>query len=150
MTPVAQRRFSNSEGFAQLADSPIVRLDVGRTVILDGDITVDDFKLTNVEQIKANGNVINGTDSGGGDGGANTINLSNVKQVDGGGPLTINAGGGNDTVKLSGFSFANGADVLAAATQVGSDVVINLEGQTLTLQNTNLSSLHANDFKIVT
>lgn len=82
---------------------------------------------------------------------------------DGDDTFVIRKGEGNDTVtdfhpgaasgeliRLDGFSFTDGAAVLAAATQQGEDVVIALgDGQTLTLKGIQLSALTASDFDLV-
>ncbi|MDB5446221.1 MAG: exsH, partial [Phenylobacterium sp.] len=48
---------------------------------------------------------------------------------------------GADQLQLTGFSFKTGADVRAAMTQQGSDVVLNMGGgQTLTFRNANVST----------
>ncbi len=56
--------------------------------------------------------------------------------------------GNNDAVQLASFgpSFDTFAEVIAAASQAGADVVLNLGGQTLTLQNVTLASLTSADF----
>jgi Ca2+-binding RTX toxin-like protein len=59
------------------------------------------------------------------------------------------AASNNDAVQLVGFgaAFDSFAEVIAAASQVGADTVIDFGGgQTLTLQNTTLASLAAGDF----
>ncbi|MEQ1707165.1 MAG: calcium-binding protein [Terricaulis sp.] len=61
-------------------------------------------------------------------------------------PLAV---GNDDAIQLAGFGagFDSFAEVIAAASQVGADTVINFgAGQTLTLQNTTLASLTAGDF----
>lgn len=60
--------------------------------------------------------------------------------------------GGNDDLVLTGFAdFENTADVLAAATQVGSDIVITLDAatnQTLVLEGLDLGDLDAGDIRL--
>ncbi len=59
------------------------------------------------------------------------------------------AGGAADAVQLAGFGagFDSFAEVIAAATQVGADTIIDFgAGQTLTLQNVTLGALNAGDF----
>ncbi len=59
------------------------------------------------------------------------------------------AGGAADAVQLAGFGagFDSFAEVIAAATQVGADTIIDFgAGQTLTLQNVTLANLNAGDF----
>lgn len=59
------------------------------------------------------------------------------------------AGAGGDTLSLSGFDFTGYADIKAALSQVGSDVVLDLgDGTSVTLQNTGLSSLTAENFAL--
>ncbi|MBR1190231.1 calcium-binding protein [Bradyrhizobium sp. AUGA SZCCT0160] len=76
--------------------------------------------------------------------------------------FVVNAGAGSDTItdfaagsdidhdviKFDRSHFSDYASLLAAATQVGSDVVISLAGgDSLTLQNVDLSSLTADNFE---
>ena len=57
---------------------------------------------------------------------------------------------GTDALQFSQSMFANVAAVLSDAQQVGSNVVITHDPQNVvTLQNTQLSSLHASDIHIV-
>ena len=57
---------------------------------------------------------------------------------------------GTDVLELSQSMFANAADVLDHAIQVGSDVVITQDPQNVvTLQNTELAHLHATDIHII-
>ena len=54
------------------------------------------------------------------------------------------AGAGGDVLRVQNYGFATFASFLAAAQQVGVDIVINLAaGETLTLQNVTLASLVA-------
>jgi Ca2+-binding RTX toxin-like protein len=57
----------------------------------------------------------------------------------------------DDVIRLIAFGgvFTNFADVLAASTQTGADVLIDLGGgDSLTLQNVSLANLHQDDFVI--
>ncbi len=56
------------------------------------------------------------------------------------------AGAGADLIRFDRSLFSDFASVVAAATQVGSDVVIEVAGSTLTLQNVALSSLTDQNF----
>jgi Ca2+-binding RTX toxin-like protein len=59
------------------------------------------------------------------------------------------AGGADDAVQLAGFgaAFDSFGEIIAAATQIGADTVIDFGGgQTLTLQNVTLANLDASDF----
>ena len=83
----------------------------------------------------------------------------NVLTGGAGADVFILGGGGNDTIAdfahaqgdkidLSAFSrFASFADILASATQVGADTVINTGSGSLTLKNVAMSSLTAGDFQ---
>jgi beta-glucanase (GH16 family) len=54
-----------------------------------------------------------------------------------------------DVVQLSGFSFSSFADIQAAMTQVGPDTVLNLgNGQSITFDNTTVSSFDASNFDL--
>lgn len=60
--------------------------------------------------------------------------------------LQSDAGSG-DIIQLQGFRLSSFADVMDVANQKGSDVIVSLAaGQTLTLQQTKIASLHADDF----
>jgi Ca2+-binding RTX toxin-like protein len=55
-----------------------------------------------------------------------------------------------DVIRLDGFAFRDFSAVKSSSAQLGSDVVISLgSGQTLTIQNTQLFALTANDFDLV-
>ena len=55
-----------------------------------------------------------------------------------------------DMIVMSKAVFANLDSLLAASTQVGSDVVIAATGSdSITLQNVTLTTLHTNDFSFV-
>ena len=56
--------------------------------------------------------------------------------------------GSDDVINLSlGAAFDTFAEVIGAATQVGADVIISFGGgDSITLLNTTLASLHADDF----
>jgi Ca2+-binding RTX toxin-like protein len=55
-------------------------------------------------------------------------------------------GVGGDVLRLDGYSFSSFADVKAAMSQVGRDVVVNLgNGETVTLQNTTLTKITADN-----
>jgi hypothetical protein len=57
---------------------------------------------------------------------------------------------GEDLIELDHGAFADVSDVLAHASQVGSDVVIGLDSQdSILLKNVALQSLHASDFHFV-
>lgn len=105
-----------------------------------------------------------GSDTVHGGAGDDIINLGvgdNV-QADNSDIAYISSGSGNDTISsfdgydvirilrnANGSGFQSGADILAAATQVGSDVVITLGGgNTLTLQGVSLASLSSADFEV--
>ncbi|HNS87799.1 MAG TPA: hypothetical protein PKH09_12925, partial [Parvularculaceae bacterium] len=53
-----------------------------------------------------------------------------------------------DVIEINGFgsSFDSFDEILAAATQVGADTVININGNTITLVGIDKGNLHANDF----
>ncbi|MEZ0167970.1 calcium-binding protein [Microvirga sp. TS319] len=58
--------------------------------------------------------------------------------------------GSGDVIEFSTSLFADVTTVLAAASQVGSDVVITVDtSNTITLKNVQRSSLHADDFRFV-
>ncbi len=74
--------------------------------------------------------------------------------ADGSGNDTVvdfQAGAGSDDVlDIAAFGFADGADVLTAASQVGDDVVIALDADdSVTLLGVNLAELHDDDFLLV-
>jgi len=55
-----------------------------------------------------------------------------------------------DVIEFHGGVFSDFAQVMAAASQVGSHVVITVDaGNTLTLENVQMSALHADDFRFV-
>lgn len=55
---------------------------------------------------------------------------------------------GIDRIDVSDWGYANGADVVAQATQVGNHVVITNSGDTVTLINFDLANLDGSDFII--
>jgi hypothetical protein len=61
----------------------------------------------------------------------------------------VGGAGASDLLDVRAFGYANAADALADATQVGADTVFDFgNGNTLTLFNTLKSTLHADDFII--
>ena len=54
--------------------------------------------------------------------------------------------GGNDRIEFDSTVFANFAAVQAAMNQVGPDIVITHGTDTITLQDINVTNLHASDF----
>jgi len=63
--------------------------------------------------------------------------------------LTAGTAPGHDIIEFDHVIFADFGARLSASTQVGADVVISAGADTLTLQNINLASLVANDFRFV-
>jgi Ca2+-binding RTX toxin-like protein len=73
-----------------------------------------------------------------------------IRQGDGSDVITdFQAGQRGDTVDLSGFDFANFADVAASLHQVGSDTILDLgDGSILSFRNSQATSFAANNFSL--
>ncbi len=70
-----------------------------------------------------------------------------IETVGGGADIVTDFTEGVDTIDLTAFAaFHSLADVLAAATQVGANTVIDLGGSSITLNNTNMNTLTDADF----
>jgi beta-glucanase (GH16 family) len=66
-----------------------------------------------------------------------------------GSDLVTDFGNGADRIRLAGFGLTDFSQVLAAATQVGNDIVIQLPGnEALGLKNVNLAGLNAAQFQL--
>src|SRR5262249_37969643 len=63
--------------------------------------------------------------------------------------FTAGTAPGHDIIEFDHTIFADFGALLSASTQVGADVVISAGADTLTLQNINLASLVANDFRFI-
>ena len=69
---------------------------------------------------------------------------------DGAGFIDVRSPATEDVIEFKQAVFADLQAVLAAATQVGADVLITADANnTLTLKSVVLSSLHADDFRFV-